>query len=112
MEHGLLIRGTISAALFVHLEWHLTPRGWVCGDWSAKEPVTPRTPPPEDRVETWVITATPYTNLCVPAQKQWTLVWASSQHSEAQRRALRAWHRLPAHEVEDSKPTSWNFPLN
>jgi hypothetical protein len=112
MQQGLHVPRTIRAALFVQYEWHLTPRGWILGGWCTPESVTSPTPPPDDRVETWMITATPYKNLCVPAQQQWSLVWVSSQHSAAQRRALRAWHRLPAQGWEDSTPTSWDFPLN
>lgn len=95
----------------VHVEWHLTPRGRVRGDWSANELLESDVPPPADRVETWVTTETTYDMQFAKAQKEWSLTWASSQHSEEDRSTLRASIRVPAPESETAKPTPLDFPL-
>ena len=81
----------------VHVQWHLTPRGWVRGDWSANEPLESRTPPPADRVETWVTTETTY-----------DMQFAK----DVERAALRATVRDLAPESETAKPDSQDFPLH
>jgi hypothetical protein len=96
----------------VHVEWHLTPRGWVRGDWSANEPLESDVPPPADRVETWVTTETTYDMQFAKAQTEWSLTWVSSQHREVERSALRASVRVPAPESETTKSTPVDFPLN
>ncbi len=96
----------------VHFLWHLTPRGWVRGDWSANEPLHPKTPPPADRVETWMTTETTYDMQFDKTHKQWTMTWASPEQSEAERTALRATIRMPAPESEKPRMTSWDFPLD
>ena len=96
----------------VHVEWHLTPRGWVRGDWSANEPLQSDVPPPADRVETWVTTETTYDMQFAKAQREWSLAWASPQHSDTERGALRASVRGLAPESETAKPVPQDFPLN
>jgi hypothetical protein len=96
----------------VHFEWHLTPRGWVRGDWSANEPLHSRVPPPADRVETWVTTEITYDMQFAQAERKWALAWASAQHSELERTALRASIRGLAPESETAKPIPTDFPLN
>ena len=96
----------------VHFQWHLTPRGWVRGDWSANEPLEPRTPPPADRVETWVTTETTYDMQFANTQWEWSRAWASPQHSEEERTAMRANLRFLAPESETAKPVPKNFPLS
>ena len=110
--HGFLMRSIIKAALFVHFEWHLTPSGWVPGDWSANdEPIEPKMPPPVDRIETWETTVTSYDGQVTKVKTDWALIWASPQHSEAERRGLRAWHHKPGRESQNPKVTSWDYPL-
>ena len=96
----------------VHVEWHLTPRGWVRGGWSANEPLESNVPPPADRVETWVTTETTYDMQFAKAQWEWSLTWASSQHSDVERAALRATLRDLAPESETAKPDPQDFPLH
>jgi hypothetical protein len=96
----------------VHVEWHLTHRGWVRGDWSANEPFHSEVTPPADRVETWVTTETTYDMQFAKSQREWALRWTSSQHSEEERTALRASVRAVAPESETAKPTPSDFPLN
>ncbi|CUS37315.1 hypothetical protein COMA2_30204 [Candidatus Nitrospira nitrificans] len=96
----------------VHFEWHLTPRGWVRGDWSANEPLHSRVPPPADRLETWVTTETTYDMQFAKADRKWSLAWASAQHSELERRTLRGRIRVLAPESETAKPIPSDFPLN
>jgi hypothetical protein len=96
----------------VHFQWHLTPRGWVRGDWSANEPLEFRTPPPADRVETWVTTETTYDMQFAKAHKEWTLTWASPEQNEEERTALRSTIRTPAPESENPSLKTWDFPLN
>lgn len=96
----------------VHFEWHLTPRGWVRGDWSANEPLESNVPPPADRVETWVTTEITYDMQFAKAERKWSLAWASPQHSEVERTALRASIRGLAPESETAKPVPTDFPLN
>ena len=95
----------------VHIEWHLTPRGWVRGDWSANEPLQSKVPPPADRVETWVTTETTYDMQFAKAHREWSLTWASSQ-DEVERAALRASVRVLAPESETARPIPLDFPLN
>lgn len=110
--HGFLMRSIIKAALFVHFEWHLTPSGWVPGDWSANdEPIEPKMLPPVDRIETWETTVTSYDGQVTKVKMDWALIWASPQHSEAERRGLRAWHHKPGRESQNPKVTSWDYPL-
>jgi hypothetical protein len=96
----------------VHFEWHLTPRGWVRGDWSANDPLESSVPPPADRVETWMTTETTYDMQFEKAKREWSLTWASSQHSEGERKALRASIRVLAPESETARPIPSDFPLN
>jgi len=96
----------------VHVEWHLTPRGWVCEDWSANEPLQSDVPPPADRVEMWVTTETTYDMQFAKVQREWSLAWASLQHSDAERAALRASVRGLVPESETAKPACQDFPLN
>ena len=96
----------------VHFEWHLTPRGWVRGDWSANEPLHSNINPPADRVETWVTTETTYDMQFANAQREWSLLWASLQHSDAERAAMRANVRFLAPESETARPVPESFPLN
>ena len=93
----------------IHTEWHLTPRGWVRGDWSANEPLESNVPPPADRIETWVTTETTYDMQFAKAQREWTRTWASSQHSEVERTAMRASIRVLAPESETAKPFARTF---
>jgi hypothetical protein len=95
----------------VHFEWHLTPRGWVRGDWSANEFLESNVPPPADRVETRMTTETTYDVQFAKAQREWTRTWASSQHSEHERTALRAIIRVLAPESETVRPIPSDFPL-
>jgi hypothetical protein len=96
----------------VHFEWHLTPRGWVRGNWSANEPLHVEVPAPADRVETWVTTETTYNMQFAKAQREWSLAWASPQHGDDERAALRASVRGLAPESETAKPAPQDFPLN
>jgi hypothetical protein len=91
-----LIRMIIKASFFVDYEWHLTPRGWVLGDWSPNGICTEtKTPPPVDRIETWVTTETSYDGWVTKAQTEWAPIWASPQHGEAERQILRSRHHKP-----------------
>lgn len=71
----------------VHVEWHLTPRGWVLGDWSANEPLELRTLPPDDREETWVKTETRHGVSFALLRTTWSFKWSSPHHNEADRLA-------------------------
>ncbi len=107
--HGFLIRRLIKASLSVHYEWHLTPRGWVRGDWFLDdERREPTMSPPLDRIETWCTTETSYDGWISKAQTEWARIWASPQHSEAERQVLRAQHHKPGSEPESSKVASLN----
>ena len=93
-----------------YVEWHLTPRGWVHGDWSANSPLQSITPPPNDRVETWIVKEESHDVYSSRPHKEWSLVWSSPEYTEADRRKLRAQIRTPAKESDDSKRAFWDFP--
>lgn len=94
-----------------HVEWHLAPRGWVRGNWSTDKPLPSRLSPPDDRVETWVKTEMTHENNFAQAQREWSRIGVSSQHSEVDRQTLRTSIRNPAPETENPKLVSWDFPL-
>lgn len=94
----------------VLVEWHLTPRGWVRGNWSTNKPLEMKVPPPPDRIETWVRIEIAHEFRYAPTQKGWSLTWFSPEHSEAERRRLRAIVRTPAPETQIAKLTVWDFP--
>ncbi len=94
----------------VQVEWHLTPRGWVRGNWSINKPLELKVPPPADRIETWVKIETTQGFQYTHAQKGWSLAWISPQYSDAERRRFRAIVRTPAPETQISKMTAWDFP--
>jgi len=110
-HHALRVFFSMSKDI-VHVEWHLTPRGWVRGDWSANEPLYSNVLPPADRVETWVTTETTYDMQFAKTQREWSLAWASPQYSEVERAALRASIRVLAPESETARPIPSDFPLN
>ena len=95
----------------VCVEWHLTPRGWVQGNWSINKPLAPELTPPDDRVETWVKSQTTPNSDFSRTQIQWSLTWTSPEHSEADRQTLRANTRYLALDCENPPATSWDFPL-
>ena len=110
---GFLMRRIINASLFVHYEWHLTPRGWVLGDWFPNdEPSEPKMLPPVDRIETWCTIETSYDGWTTKAQTEWTLIWASPEHSETERQVLRARHHKPGSESKNPQIASWGYSLN
>ncbi|MDK2742899.1 MAG: hypothetical protein NDI90_08280 [Nitrospira sp. BO4] len=95
----------------IQIEWHLTPRGWVNGDWSAQGPLTPRSSPPEDRVETWVKSEVCQPTTFVPLEIKWSLVWASPHHSEIDRKVLRAKIRTVVVGPNNPSEVYGEFPL-
>ena len=58
------------------------------------------------------IVETTYDMQFAKAQREWSLTWASSQHSEGERTALRASIRVLAPESETARPIPSDFPLN
>jgi len=96
----------------VHIEWHLTPRGWVREGWSINRPFQSSSLPPLDRVETWVTTETAYDMQFAKTQREWSLAWASSQHSDAEGAALRASVRGLGPASDTAQPPPQDFPLN
>ncbi|MGC4096845.1 MAG: hypothetical protein QM706_06990 [Nitrospira sp.] len=92
----------------VHIEWHLTPIGWVRGNWCINKPFESSVRPPADRIETWVKTETTDDRNFVQTKKEWSLRWVSSQYTEADRKALRAIIRKPAPNTDNPKD---DFPL-
>lgn len=107
----MLQGASVLATDHVRVEWHLTPRGWVRGDWSINKPLGGEFQPPDDRVETWVRTETSLDADFSRTQDQWSLTWTSPESSEADRTVMRATVRHPAPESESSKATSWDFPV-
>lgn len=95
----------------IQIEWHLTPRGWVNGDWSAQGTLTPRSNPPEDRVETWVKSEVCQAITFLPLKIDWSLVWASPQYSDIDRKALRADIRTVAPGPNNPAKVYGEFPF-
>ena len=95
----------------IQIEWHLTPKGWVSGDWSGNGPVTSRSNPPEDRIETWVKSEVCQAVTFVPLEINWALVWASPNHSDADRKALRARIRKVVLGPNNPSKVYGEFPL-
>lgn len=93
------------------VEWHLTPRGWVQGNWSINKPRMLESPPPKDGVETWMKTQIILDSDYSRTQHLWSLTWASPDLSEADRKALRATIREPAPESDSPEATSLDFPI-
>jgi|GEM_PF-5398698 len=80
--------------------WHLTPKGWVPGD-----------EPPEDRVETWLLTVTSH-DVYPSISKHWSGEWKSPHHSEEDRSRLRERFREPTADYAHSVCFQiGNFPL-
>ena len=94
-----------------YAEWHLTPRGWVEGDWSVSCPPPQSTTPPMDRIETWQVKETSHDVYPTRPQREWKLVWASPENTEADRKKLRAKTRTPANESTNPRRAFWDFPL-
>ena len=90
------------AADLICVEWHLTPRGWIKGNWSINKPLMLESSPPNDGVETWletqIIPDSDYSRM----QHLWSLSWASPELSEKDRKTLRAAIRNPAPESEQA----------
>ena len=99
------------ATNLVCIEWHLTPRGWVQGNWSINKPLILESPPPQDGVETWMKTQIILDSDYSRTQYLWSLTWASPKHSEADLKSLRATIREPAPESESLDATSLDFLL-
>ncbi|MGC4098939.1 MAG: hypothetical protein QM706_17660 [Nitrospira sp.] len=99
------------ATEITRVEWHLTPRGWVRGNWGINVPLGNNLPVPVDRIETWLTIETIPAEDRAPKQKDWNLVWVSPLHSEMDRKHLRATIRKPAPGYESRKEgTHWDFP--
>lgn len=95
----------------IQIEWHLTPRGWVNGDWSGDGPVKPRSKPPEDRIETWVKSEIYQAITFVPLEVNWSLVWASPHHCDIDRKALRSKMRTVAPGPNNPAEVYGEFPI-
>ena len=91
-------------------EWHLTPRGWVAGGYSANSLPITSTNPPADRVETWIDKQESHDVYSSRIYHDWKLRWSSDVHSDEERRKLRSVMRKPAPESDDPHRSSWNFP--
>lgn len=96
----------------IQIEWHLTSRGWMSGDWSSDGPVKPRSNPPEDRIETWVKSEVCQAITFVPLEINWSLIWASPHHSAIDRKALREKIRTVALGPNNPDKVFGDFPLD
>ena len=95
----------------IHVEWHLTPRGWVHGDWSANQPLLSTAEPPDDRIETWLKSETRNAASFAPLQTTWSLLWACPHYSEANRKALRQQTRTLAGMLTNTLKIFETIPL-
>ena len=73
-----------------YTEYHLTPRGWVEGSWAANKQPQSTSPPPEDRIETWIEKETTHDTYISKPTREWKLIWASPDYSEEERKKMRA----------------------
>jgi hypothetical protein len=90
-----------------YTEYHLTPRGWIQGAWDAnKLPI--ESTPPEDRIETWLQEETTHDTYPGKPTRDWKLLWIQPNHSEEERKNLRAKFRKSS--VLDSRRLCLDFP--
>ncbi|UVT20098.1 MAG: hypothetical protein H8K03_20355 [Nitrospira sp.] len=93
-----------------HVEWHLTPRGWVRGNWSTDKPLALKISPPDDRIETWVKIEITHDRQYSRTHMEWSLTWTSPQYSELMKQAFRTRIRVPAPESASPRISVWKFP--
>jgi len=94
-----------------YTEYHLTPRGWIQGAWAVGREPTDTSPPPEDRIETWLQVETTHDTYIGKPSREWKLLWESDQHSEEEREHLR--DKARNNVVTDTNGTQhvfWHFP--
>jgi hypothetical protein len=72
-----------------YTEYHLTPNGWVEGNWWSNEPPQ-NSAPPVDRIETWLLKETTHDPYIYRITKDWVLIWKSPDYMEEDRKRMRA----------------------
>lgn len=94
-----------------YTEWHLTLRGWIQGNWGVHYPPETSHTPPEDRIETWLEKETTHDVYSSKPLREWKRIWESPDHTEYERKDLRAKIRTPpVEECANSRRVFWEFP--